>query len=85
MRRAQFIFAVLVACATAHEASACAACFGRSDSALAYGMNAGILTLLAVIGTMLAAVASFFVFIVRRASRLETESSQPDQSSPSAS
>ncbi len=53
------------------SALACAACFGKSDSALAYGMNAGILTLLAVIGTMLACVASFFVFIVRRASRIE--------------
>lgn len=52
----------------------CAACFGKSDSPMAYGMNAGIMTLLAVIMTVLSLVASFFVFIVRRASRVESGS-----------
>jgi len=52
------------------RAEACAACFGRTDSPLAHGMNAGILTLLAVIGTLLGLLASFFVFVSRRASRL---------------
>lgn len=52
------------------RAEACAACFGRTDSPLAHGMNAGILTLLAVIGTMLGLIASFFVFVSRRAARL---------------
>lgn len=51
----------------------CAACFGRSDSPLAYGMNAGILTLLAVILSMLALIATFFVFIVRRASQVDPD------------
>jgi len=46
---------------------ACAACFGASDSAMAKGMNAGILALLTVIGTVLAGAASFFVFLARRA------------------
>jgi len=41
---------------------------------MAYGMNAGIMTLLAVIMTVLSLVASFFVFIVRRASRVESGS-----------
>jgi hypothetical protein len=35
-------------------------------------MNAGIFTLLAVIGTMLLCVASFFVFVVRRAARIDS-------------
>jgi hypothetical protein len=51
------------------RALACAACFGRSDSALAEGMNMGILSLLGVIGLVLAGVASFFVFLARRSSR----------------
>jgi|688.fasta_scaffold62160_6 hypothetical protein len=58
--------------AFAPSAWACAACFGKSDSALAHGMNAGIFTLLAVIGTMLLCVASFFVFVVRRAARIDS-------------
>lgn len=85
MRRTYLTLIFATGLLTTHEATACAACFGRSDSALAYGMNAGILTLLAVIATMLAAVASFFVFIVRRASRLESESSESDQSTSSSS
>ena len=51
----------------------CAACFGRSDSPMAYGMNAGIMTLLAVILSMLALIATFFVFIVRRAAQVDPE------------
>ncbi len=61
----------------------CAACFGRSDSPMAYGMNAGIMTLLAVILSMLALIATFFVFIVRRAARVTSdvpESTPPPQS-----
>ena len=51
----------------------CAACFGRSDSPMAYGMNAGIMTLLAVILSMLALIATFFVFIVRRAAQVDPD------------
>ena len=49
------------------DASACAACFGASDSRLAEGMNAGIFALMGVIGGVLFAIASFFFYIVRRA------------------
>lgn len=73
MKRALSLLAML-GCQFAFTPSAwaCAACFGKSDSALAHGMNAGILTLLAVIGTMLLCVASFFVFVARRAARIES-------------
>ncbi len=50
------------------DASACAACFGASDSKLAEGMNAGIFALMGVIGSVLFAIAGFFYYIVRRAS-----------------
>lgn len=61
------LLALAVLLAGATDASACAACFGKSDSKLAEGMNAGILTLLAIIGSVLVAIAGFFVFIIRRA------------------
>ncbi|MGA9450772.1 MAG: hypothetical protein WBW41_05425 [Verrucomicrobiia bacterium] len=44
---------------------ACAACYGRSDSPLASGMNWGIFTLLGVILTVLTGVALFFVHVIR--------------------
>jgi hypothetical protein len=49
-------------------ASACATCFGKSDSRLAHGMNMGILSLLVVVVFVLSAFAAFFVFLARRAS-----------------
>ncbi len=48
-------------------ASACAVCFGKSDSRLAVGMNWGILTLLFFIVSTLATISTFFVFLNRRA------------------
>ncbi len=45
---------------------ACATCFGKSDSPLASGMNWGIFTLLGFIITVLATIATFFVYIIRR-------------------
>jgi len=49
--------------------SACAACFGKSSDAMAQGMNMGIFALLAVIGSVLIGVASFAIFLARRAAR----------------
>jgi hypothetical protein len=50
-------------------ARACATCFGASDSAMAQGMNAGILSLLGVIGSVLLGVAAFAVFLAVRSAR----------------
>ena len=47
-------------------AMACAACYGRSDSPLASGMNWGILTLMVCIVTVLVSIAGFFIYIIRR-------------------
>jgi hypothetical protein len=48
-------------------ALACPVCFGQSDSPMAKGVNMGIYFLLAVVGGVLAAFASFFVYLARRA------------------
>jgi hypothetical protein len=45
---------------------ACAACYGRSDSPLASGMNWGIFTLMGIILTVLTCIALFFVHIIRK-------------------
>jgi hypothetical protein len=52
------------------SAWACAACFGRSDSKLAEGMNMGIFSLLLVVLLVLSGVAAFFIYLARRASTL---------------
>jgi hypothetical protein len=62
-------------------ALACAACFGKSDSAMARGMNAGIFALLAFVFVAWIAFGSFFVFIVRR-SRSVSEPLPGDQDDP---
>jgi uncharacterized membrane protein len=59
---------------------ACAACYGKSDSALATGMNWGIFTLLGVVLTVLTCIALFFVHVVRK----EEASSNPPPTDPPA-
>lgn len=51
------------------DVQACAVCFGKSDSRLAQGMNMGIFTLLFCIGSVLAGLSCFFVFLAMRSSR----------------
>jgi hypothetical protein len=46
---------------------ACAACYGgKTDSPLAQGMNAGIFSLLAIVGCVLGGVAAFGIYLARR-------------------
>jgi len=59
----------LLAVTGSGTAHACATCFGASDSAMAQGMNAGIVSLLGVIGFVLVGVASFSVFLAVRSAR----------------
>ena len=59
-------------------ASACAACFGQSDGKMAQGMNMGIFSLLAVVVFMQVAVGGFFfIFLRKRAARIQTEKAAP--------
>lgn len=48
-------------------AEACSACFGKSDSSLATGMNWGIAALLAVVLSVLTGIAAFFIYLAKRA------------------
>ena len=62
--------AALFALAAKQSVSACATCYGASDSPLAQGMNWGIMVLLGFISVVLLAVTSFFIYIARRANAL---------------
>lgn len=66
----------LLSLAGAPSGWACATCFGRSDSALAEGMNMGILFLLGVILTVLAALGGFFIYLARRAAAIRAAVSE---------
>ncbi len=57
---------------------ACATCFGKSDSDLAKGMNWGILSLLAVVIFVLGGIATFFIYLAKRAAATSSpEAVQP--------
>ena len=51
----------------ATSASACAMCFGKSDSPLAQGMNWGIFSLLGVIVCVLSGIAGVGLFFAKKA------------------
>jgi len=85
MKSMKLLRKVLVAAAALSPSPlfACAACYGRSDSPLAYGINWGIFTLMGVIATVLACITLFFVHIVRR-EESQTEGDSPTTNQPDA-
>ena len=78
------VSAALVMASLPHTASACAACFGRSDSKLAQGMNMGILSLLVVVVFVLGGFAAFFVYLVRRSSMMAGTTAAAGELGPKA-
>lgn len=58
---------VLGVCLLPSQVWACAACFGASDSKLALGMNWGIFSLLVVVVGVLSTIATFFIYLAKRA------------------
>ena len=62
---------------------ACAACYGKSDSPLASGMNWGIFTLMGVILTVLTCITLFFVHVARgEKAQIEADNNLPPQNPP---
>jgi hypothetical protein len=55
-------------------ALACPVCFGQNDSPMASAAKVGIVFMLVVTGGVLAAFASFFIHLVRRARAAADES-----------
>ena len=71
------IGALLTVWCAPEAAFACATCYGASDSPMAQGMNWGIMTLLAVIFSVLTGVVAFFVHVGRKSASLNR--GQPSQ------
>ena len=82
MNRRLLHLALVLAVFAPLQTLGCATCFGKTDSPMAVGMNYGIFALLAVIGTMLSLVASFFVFIVRRSGQTPEITDPTDTGTP---
>jgi hypothetical protein len=74
-RKFKLVAAGLLGAMALHPASlfACAACYGASDSPMAKGMNWGILSLLGVVVMVLGSLASFFVFLGKKAAAAANE------------
>lgn len=72
-----FLLAGLFVLAAKQSVSACATCYGASDSPLAQGMNMGIMVLLGFIFCVLAGVTGFFIYIVRRANAVAANTPTP--------
>ena len=70
------LLALLFALVATQSASACATCYGASDSPLAEGMNWGIMVLLGFVSCVLLGVSAFFIYIVRRANAMAAATSQ---------
>jgi len=64
---------------------ACAVCFGAADSPQFRAMQIGILVLLGVTGGMLAAFATFFLYLRRRIRAFEEQSPVAAESAPGGS
>lgn len=60
---------LMVSMVSSPKAQACAACFGQSDDPMAHGMNAGIFSLLAVVGVVLLGFFAFMIYLVMRGSK----------------
>lgn len=63
---------------------ACAACYGQSDSAMAKGMNWGIMSLLVVVSSVLGGISTFFVFLARKSAAVSRETVAKPDSDPTS-
>ncbi|MEZ6148938.1 MAG: hypothetical protein R3C09_02345 [Pirellulaceae bacterium] len=55
--------------AVPQSAWGCAACAGRSDDVMAQGLNAAVLTMMAVLLTVLGSLLGFMAYLIRRAAK----------------
>ena len=60
------------------SASACAVCFGNSDSPWAKALNWGILVLLFVVLTVLGGIVAFFMHMAKRARMTQLSATQEE-------
>jgi heme/copper-type cytochrome/quinol oxidase subunit 2 len=63
--------------AAPRAARACPVCFGQNDSPMAAAANLAIIVMLVIVGGVLAAFASFIIYLRRRAQLVAAESGPP--------
>jgi uncharacterized membrane protein len=68
--RSAFVAAFLVGIT---EASACSACFGKSNDRMFDSYFIGAVVLVGLIALVLATIAGFFFYLARRAARFEAQ------------
>jgi hypothetical protein len=78
--RALVVFAIA---ATPRTLLACPVCFGDANAPMTVAANNGIWFMLAIVIAVLTAFASFFIYLMRRAKRVE-EASGPADAGPYA-
>ena len=79
---ATLLFLVLAVFAPA-KTFACATCYGGAiDSPMADGMNWGIFTLLAVVGTVLGAFLTFLIYAIRKSEALNAVAAKLSSEAP---
>jgi hypothetical protein len=66
----------LIASLAPQSLFACAACFGKSDSSMAQGLNMGIFSLLAVVLFVLGGFVTLIIFLARRGAAYAAQNSQ---------
>jgi hypothetical protein len=66
----------LVYCLAPQSLFACAACFGKSDSSMAQGLNMGIFSLLAVVLFVLGGFVALIIFLARRGAAYAAQNTQ---------
>lgn len=76
MRNTFIILVTTALLAAPRIALACPVCFGDANAPMTIAANRGIWFMLAVVAAMLAAFASFFIYLMRRA-RLAASSPDP--------
>lgn len=60
------------------KVSACAACYGKTDDAMANGMNWAIITLGIVVVTVLGTFLTFFIYLIRKSEAMEAAAQKKD-------
>jgi hypothetical protein len=70
-RKTRHLLVLLIVLAAPRTAFACPVCFGQNDSPMASAANLSILVMLVITIGMLAAFASFFIYLMRRARLVE--------------
>ena len=56
----------LMLTASFNAVHACSVCYGKSDSVLAKGLHWGVISLLAVVLSVLGGIAAFFIYLAKR-------------------